>query len=302
MIDEPHRLGNLYSLYAHIDQTIFQYKSVGLAYNLESGLTYNTDIYDSISNPNKYFSSSPFMIYIGAGLKLKYRLSDHWEIGTSLGAKHYSNGKLGIWNKGMNILGGDASLRYYYSPPVKNRHRTVSSDFDKYFCWHLFAGGGIQTYLEDLILDDFKARNKKYPVYAKYFISQDVSYRLSRYYACGLGIDLFYIPSVESFKKLDEYFNGKDAVAGIKYDHFSAGVAFNQELYYKNFALIASIGHYLYRELGIRDCEDRIYQRFGYRYYFPRMGNLFIGYSIKAHYFRLAEYFELSIGKYGVFK
>ena len=51
------------------------------------------------------------MIYVGLGLKLKYRLSEHWEIGVSAGAKHYSNGKYGIWNKGMNNLGGDVSLR-----------------------------------------------------------------------------------------------------------------------------------------------------------------------------------------------
>ena len=301
MIDEPRSLGNLYSLYGYIDRTLFQWKSMGLGYNFESGMTYNTDTYDSISRPNKIFSSIPFMIYIGAGLKLKCRWSDHWEIGASAGAKHYSNGKFGIWNKGMNILGGDVSLRYYYSPPAKNRPHMISPDFKKHFYWHLLAGGGIQHYLEDLQLDDFIARNVKYPVYTKYFISMDVLYRLSLRYACGLGMDLFYIPSLESFRRADEYREGKEAVTGIRYDHFSVGIAFNQELYYKNLAITASLGRYLYRELGLRTDENPIYQRFGCRYYFPRGNNLFVGFCIKAHRFSKAECFEFSMGKSWIF-
>ncbi len=105
MVNEPYTLGNLYSLYGYIDRTLFQVKPLSIGYSFEAGLAYNTDVYDSISSPNKIFSSSPIMIYIGLGLHLKYRLSDHWEIGALAGAKHYSNGKLGIWNKGMNILG-----------------------------------------------------------------------------------------------------------------------------------------------------------------------------------------------------
>jgi len=300
MIDEPRSLGNIYSLYGYIDRTLFQFKSIGFGYDLESGVAYNTDPYDSVRSPNKIMSSSAFMIYVGLGLKLKHRLSEHWEIGVSAGAKHYSNGKYGIWNKGMNNLGGDVSLRYYFSPPVKDRPRTPSP-FERYFYWHLFAGGGLQTYLEDLILDNFKARNKKYPVYGKYFISGDVLVRLSRRYGCGLGLDLFYVPSLGSFKKLDEYQHGKEVVAGLRYEHFSAGIAINQELYYKRFAITASLGYYLYRKLGLRENENSLYQRFGYRYYFPRLHHLFVGYSIKAHYFHDAEYFEFSIGKTGGF-
>jgi len=304
MTDEPHSLGNLYSLYGYFDRTLFQLKSIGLGFNFESGIAYNTDTYDSIARPNKIFSSIPFMIYIGAGANLKCRLSDHWEIKTSAGAKHYSNGKLGTWNKGMNILGGDVSLRYYYSPPKRNQTRTIFPHFNKYFYWHLLVGGGVQHYIEDLQVDGFIARNAKYPFYTKWFISTDALYRLSRRYACGLGLDLFYIPSLESYKKADEYVATNKGIAIIrcKYDHFSAGIAFNQELYYKNLAVNASIGHYLYRELGgFRHEESPLYQRAGGRYYFPHKSNLFVGFSIKAHLFSRAECFELSIGKLGFF-
>jgi hypothetical protein len=297
MIDEPRTLGNLYSLYGYIDRTLFQFKPVSFGYSFEAGLAYNTDVYDSITALNKIFSSSPIMVYIGLGLHLKYRLSDHWEIGTLVGAKHYSNGKFGIWNKGMNILGGEASLRYYFSPLPENHPRTYSSDFKRHFYWNVFAGGGGSTYLEDLRLDNYVASNKKYPVYTKYFISMDAMYRWSFRYACGLGMDFFYVPSMQSFKQIDERRFGREVFADIKYSAFSTGIAFNQELYYKNLAVTASLGYYLYRELGRRIEESPIYQRFGFRYYFPRMHNLFLGASIKAHRFNKAEYFEFSIGK-----
>ena len=301
MVNEPRSLGNLYSLFGYIDRTLFQFKPISLGYRLDAGFAYNTDTYDSINRPNKIFSSSPLMIYIGLGLNLKYRLSDHWEIGTLVGAKHYSNGKLGIWNKGMNILGGEASLRYYFSPLAQNHSRTFSSDFKRHFYWHLFAGGGMLTYLEDLMLDDFKASNKRYSVYSKYFISMDAMYRWSLRYACGLGVDLFYVPSMHSFKKIDERHLGEEAASKIKYNPFSTGIAFNQELYYKNLAVAASLGYYLHRELGVRTDEASIYQRFGFRYYFPQAHDLFFGISIKAHKFSKAEYFEFSVGKKTIF-
>ncbi len=122
-------------------------------------------------------------------------------------------------------------------------------------------------------------------------------YRWSLRYACGLGVDLFYVPSTQSFKLIDEHRLGNEVASKIKYNPFSTGIAFNQELYYKNLAITASLGYYLYRKLGERTDEATFYQRFGFRYYIPQIHDLFLGISIKAHKFSKAEYFELSVGK-----
>jgi hypothetical protein len=292
MTREPYDLGNFYALYGFIDRTLIQLNRLKFGYNFNIGLTYNTDVYDKVTNSNKIFSSTPLMVYIGLGLDLNYRLSDKWEIGVKAEAKHYSNGRMGIMNKGINILGENAVLRYYFSPAISEYPKAAASHFTKHFYYHIFAGGGVQTYLEDLMLwkDNFR-------LYSKYFFSSDALYRFSLKYGCGIGLDLFYVPNTTSFREWDEASHEKEEIANLKYHSLSAGIAFNQEIYYNNLALTASMGYYVYRELGLRTDEDPLYQRAGIRYYFPKIHNLFLGSSIKAHKFTKAEYFEFSIGK-----
>jgi hypothetical protein len=301
MIDEPRRLGNLYSIFAYIDRNLLQYKSFSAGYNFDAGFAYNTDVYDSITNANKIFSSSPFMVYIGIGLNVKFRLSNHWETSASIGAKHYSNGKIGIWNKGMNILGSEISLRYYLSEYENKYPQKFRTDFKPHFYWHLSAGGGALTYLEDLMLDNFVASNRQYSIYAKYFIAADAMYRFSPKYGAGVGWDLFYIPSLQSFQKIDERRLSRQVFEATKYNPFSSGIAVTQELFYRQLAVNASIGYYLYRKIGQRTDESPLYERAGFRYYFPTRHKIFVGISIKAHQFKKAEYFEFSVGKAGNF-
>jgi hypothetical protein len=294
----PH-LGNIYTLYGFFDRTLVRYKRLSINYMLSSGLTYNPDIYDQETNTQKVFSSIPVMLYIGFGAGLKYRLADRWEIGLSADAKHYSNGRMGIMNKGLNIAGGSFSLQYAFSPYREYPPR-IDMAFKKHVYYHFMAGGGMQTYLEDWMsywksgrvnLERFEEKQ-----YAKFFASPDVMYRFSRKYGCGIGLDLFYIPSTASFREWDQLRN-EEVAAGSKYSSWSLGVAFNQEIYFHNLAITASLGCYLYRELGMRDDEGPIYQRFGIRYYVPKTNDLFFGFAIKAHQFKKAEYFELSLGK-----
>jgi hypothetical protein len=272
---------------------LIQLKNLKFGYDFEAGLAYNTDTYDLETNSNKIFSSVPVMVYIGFGVDLEYRLSNQLEIGVGINAKHYSNGRIGIMNKGLNLTGKEISLRYYLSPQPLKYPKVKAPQLQKRLEYHILVGGGIQTYLEDLLISHTEDH---YRLYSKYFASTDVLYRFVPKYACGIGLDLFYVPSTASFRKCDEKYHPEEA-AHLKYNPFSMGIAFNQELNYKNLSLAASIGYYLYRELGLRDDEGVCYQRAGFRYYFPDLQDVFLGATIKAHQFRKAEYFELSVGK-----
>ncbi|GHV23212.1 hypothetical protein FACS189428_6440 [Clostridia bacterium] len=300
MMEAPYSMGNIYSLYFFFDGTLIRYKRWRFDSMLSSGLSYNTDTFDRKEAPNKYFSSSPVMVYIGAELGLGYLLADRLEISANVDGKHFSNGRMGIMNKGINIFGGSLSMQYYFSTLESDYPHSGALPFKKHFYYHVSAGGGVQTYLEDMEIywhtDQWQDGLLKEKLYPKYFVSSDAMYRLSRFYGCGIGIDVFYIPHTESFRKADEVALG-EAAAGLKYNSWSVGTAINQELYYNNLALTASLGYYLYRELGDRKDEKPIYQKFGLRYYLPEVGNLFAGFNIKAHEFNKAEYFELAVGK-----
>ena len=102
-------LGNIYALYGFMETSLIRYKKLRLAHLFSIGLSYNTDTYDPVHNRDKIFSSFPIMVYVGMDGRLKYQINNQWEIGIGVNVRHYSNGRLGIMNKGINILGGDAS-------------------------------------------------------------------------------------------------------------------------------------------------------------------------------------------------
>ena len=290
-------LGNIYALYGFMEMTLIRHKKFRLDPIASIGFSYNTDIYDPISKPDKIFSGIPFMIYAGLDFGLRYHLTRQWELGMAVNAKHYSNGRLAIMNKGINILGGNASLRYYLSPNKPQYQRTTIAPFQKHFYYRMALGAGVQTYLEDLKVHREEIREGKERLYSKFSVTSDISYRFSRMYGCGVGLNLFFVPSTRSFSEYDKITFGEDAANTLKYEPVSIGVSINQELYYKNIALFGNFGYYLYRELGQRVDEKPFYQQAGFRYYFPKMNDLFLGCSIKAHEFKKAEYFEFSIGK-----
>ena len=45
----------------------------------------------------------------------------------------------------------------------------------------------------------------------------------------------------------------------------------------------------------ISGCQEKIYQKAGLRYYFPRLRDTFVGFAIKAHNL-CAENFEFTVG------
>ena len=290
-------LGNIYALYGFMEIPLIKYKKFRLSPIASIGFSYNTDIYDPLSSPDKIFSGIPFMIYAGMDLGLRYHLASQWELGLALNAKHYSNGRLSIMNKGINILGGNMSLRYYLSPDNSQYPPKINRPYKKHFYYHVALGGGMQTYLEDLWVHREEVREGKENLYPKFSVTSGVSYRFSRIYGCGIGLNLFYVPSTHSFSEYDKLTFGEEVASTLKYKPISIGISINQELYYKNVALFGNFGYYLYRELGRRVDEKRFFQQAGLRYYLPRLNDLFFSGSIKAHEFKKAEYFEFSIGK-----
>ena len=296
---ENSHLGNVYTLFGFFDRTIFRVNRFRMNYRFETGLSYATNPYNPISNPTNEFVSSPIMVYVGIGVGLHYRITNQIELGLGADLKHYSNGRLGMPNKGMNISGLSAQLQYDLTPKTEVPTRMHSGNFDKKWEYHITAGTGLQkSYAEWQIYaksqPNPELKKIRYKSYFKYSLSGDAMYRFSEKYSLGVGLDIFATPYTDKLRQWDEILHQRQAE---KYDPISVGISLNQEINYKRFALAASIGYYAHHQLGIEENLGHIYQKAGVRYYFPKTNGLFIGYSIKAHSFRLAEYLEFSIGK-----
>ena len=131
-------------------------------------------------------------------------------------------------------------------------------------------------------------------------------YRYALRYATGIGIDMFYSSNMKELEAADRILYGDAAVdASPGYDPISVGIAVVQEVYWKNFAVHVAIGAYPYRHKGVNDKElnekmdDRErgwhYEKAGFRYYFPKLGDTYLGFAIKSHSIK-AEYLEFSVG------
>ena len=117
---------------------------------------------------------------------------------------------------------------------------------------------------------------------------------------------LFHDLDIKELEAADRILYGDAAVdASPGYSPISIGLAVVQEVYWKNFAVHVAIGAYPYRHKGVNDKElnekldDRErgwhYEKAGVRYYFPKLGDTYVGFAIKSHSIK-AEYLEFSLG------
>lgn len=117
---------------------------------------------------------------------------------------------------------------------------------------------------------------------------------------------MFYSSNMDELKAADIILYGEEAVKNSPgYAPVSLGIAVVQEIYWRNFAVHIAVGAYPYRHKGVNDKElnDRYddrergwhYEKAGFRYYFPKLGDTFLGFSIKSHSIK-AEYLEFSLG------
>lgn len=295
-------INNIYTMYGFIDRSLIRWNGWSLGYRLNAGLSYAGHGYNPINNPDNHFVSSPLMVYVGINMNMKYQIARHWSLGLSVEAKHFSNGRLGMPNKGINIYAAGVSATYHFVTLQSGCSKIEDKNhFTKYFFYHLSLGGGVQSSLEEWNLysaaeSSPHKKRKDFRKYPKFSLSTDMIYRYSRKYGTGMGFDLFYTPHIHKLKEWDGILSNNEASSKQKYSPLAIGISINQEVFYKNISLFAAMGYYVYRELGIQHNESRFYQRAGFRYYLPFSEKTFIGTSIKAHKFKMAEYLELSAG------
>ena len=316
------RFPNLYSLFGSFERSLFRGDLASFGYHLDFGTTYNPARYDPAGGEGNNWLSSPFMAYFGVGAFAKMHLGRRWEIGADISFRHYSNGRLRLPNEALNAIGGGLFARYRiseYDPERYRNHYQEIEGFVKGMQYTVSVGGGVHTcqaewnkYAFDHSLPDKPARVptkeeaaglKAHP---KYSFGFDATYRYALRYATGLGLDIFYSSNMDHLKAADEILYGEEAVKNSPgYDPISIGVALVQEIYWRNLAVHIALGAYPYRHKGVNDKElnekfsDRErgwhYEKAGLRYYFPNLGDTFVGFAIKSHSIK-AEYLEFSLG------
>ena len=321
------RFPNLYSVFGSFERSLLRTKVFSMGYQFDFGATYNPGRYDPLNQPSNNWLSSPFMAYFGAGAFAKFHIGKRWEIGADMMFRHFSNGRLALPNEALNALGGGIFARYSLSEYKYSDYKTYSKvenpDFKKGMQYMITFGTGFHTcqgewraYVENESLNLTPEQKKKaasdLKAHPKFSLSFDAMYRYSLRYATGIGIDLFYSSNMKELKAADEILYSKEAISNSPgYAPLSIGLAVVQEVYWRNLAIHVAIGAYPYRNKGVNSSsvvtdsdkalmeDDRErgwhYEKAGLRYYFPKLGNTYLGFAIKSHSIK-AEYLEFSVG------
>lgn len=313
---DPTVFPDLYSVFGSFERVLLRRERISLGYQLDFGVTYNPGRYDPVNNPANNWLSSPFMAYFGAGAVAKVHVSPRWEIGADLMFRHFSNGRLSLPNEALNALGGGIFARYRLSDYDYRKYRNTTRmeyEFDKGMQYMLVLGGGFHTCMAEwnayveMEPDPHKKKEaaSSLKAHPKLSLSFDALYRYSMRYATGVGVDLFYSSNMDELEKSDRVFYGDDAVnSSPGYEPLSVGVAIVQEVYWRNLAVHVAVGAYPYRHKGVNGIEAKAagdrergwhYEKAGLRYYFPKLGDTFVGFAIKSHSIK-AEYLEFSVG------
>lgn len=316
------RFPNLYSVYGSFERSLLRTGHFSLGYTFDFGATYNPGRYDPVVNPGNNWLSSPFMAYFGAGAFAKIHIGKRWEVGADFMFRHYSNGRLALPNEAINALGGGLFARYRLSDYDYTRYKGApqkADDFKKGMQYMITFGTGFHTCQAEWNTYAYDHSDKEKPArvptkeeaadlkaHPKFSLSFDALYRYALRYATGIGVDMFYSTNMKELEAADRILYGDAAVAESPgYNPLSIGIAVVQEVYWKNLAVHVAIGAYPYRHKGVNDkvlnekMDDRErgwhYEKAGVRYYFPKLGDTYVGFAIKSHSIK-AEYLEFSVG------
>ena len=308
------KFSDLYSLYGSFERSLLRKKRLSLGYLLDFGATYNPDRYDPVNNPGNNWLSSPVMAYFGAGAFIKFHVGRRWEIGADAMFRHYSNGRLALPNEALNALGAGLFARYRlddYDYKEYTGIPRIKADYKRGMQYMIVLGGGVHTCMAEWNAkvetedDVTKKSGIKLKTHPKLSISVDALYRYALRYASGVSLDVFYSSNMKELEASDRIVYGDEAVEKCPgYSPISVGLALVHEVYWHNLAVHVAVGAYPYRHKGVNGVEakeagDRErgwhYEKAGLRYYFPKLGDTFLGFAIKSHSVK-AEYLEFSAG------
>lgn len=144
--NNPSQLGHAYHLTAFTEPMLASSKKCFFSFPLDAGISYLTNIYHPVHNPENLFFGSSISFYLGIGAQLNYKLGKHSLAMLGASYQHISNGGIKMPNKGMNFPSFTLGYTYYLQEvnwkdlePLSEKQRLKTKAF------RLFAFGSFKT-------------------------------------------------------------------------------------------------------------------------------------------------------------
>ena len=299
-VDYESRLGNIITAYASFNRPLLRTRRWEIDYMLSMGVGYSHKKYNNRDDIDNLLIGSRWLVYFGAGAHVTYHFAREWGIRAGIDYYHHSNGGMNMPNKGVNVFGPFVGIVYqpYYEEVVSHRNDFHPGAFQRYWYLNLSAAAGIKALNEEFQLTQFYSSTESpdyckndFRKYVTWSAQADLMYRYARRWASGVGFDVFYGRYTDDVKEMEKNWQQAD-----KYNRWSLGIAAKHEVFYHQWSIAMSIGWYLFRHQGFKPeaLEQPYYERVGLYYTFSHLGNLRVGFNVKAHRTR-ADYTEMCL-------
>lgn len=299
-VDYESRLGDIITAYASFNRPLLRTRRWEIDYMLSMGVGYSHKKYNNRDDIDNLLIGSRWLVYFGAGAHVTYHFAREWGIRAGIDYYHHSNGGMNMPNKGVNVLGPSIGIVYqpYYEEVVNHRYDFRPGAFQRYWYLNFSAAAGIKALNEEFQLTQFYSSTESpdyckndFRKYVTWSAQADLMYRYARRWASGVGFDVFYGRYTDDVKEMEKNWKQAD-----RYSRWSLGIAAKHEVFYHQWSIAMSIGWYLYRHQGFKPeaLEQPYYERVGLYYTFSHLGNLRVGFNVKAHRTR-ADYTEMCL-------
>ncbi len=269
----PQVLGHAFGAFPHINLPLYERNGIYLQLRYGLGLAYLTNRYRVPQNTGNLAISTSLNIIMNTALQVSLPLTGKLSIRGGISLTHFSNGRIRVPNKGLNIPSVKLDLvRVLHDPrPLPERLKTPKT-FSRY-SFQIFGAGGYRTL--------YSTGDK---LYAEFTLSAIVSRHLSMKSSLGLGSDLFLSFSDKAILEQQQ----QESIP--LYSFWKPGIHISYELVFGNSAMILQQGIYLHAAYA---GDGPAYNRFGLRHKISTRWLLNL--TLKSHFFQ-ANYLEWGLG------
>lgn len=266
------KIGSSTNLIYFVEPYLAWKRKFKLSLRAAIGVSYLTQVYDSITNFENTFFSSPISFYLGVGMNGNYHFNEKYALNFGVMYKHISNGGLKQPNRGMNFptlsVGIDRTIDFM---ELKPKSKELFAYDKKIKLYTLLNASRESTQNED-------GQDTNFPILG---LSTGILKPLSKINGINAATELYYNFAYREELQNQEI-NQSAFVGGVQIGHhFSLGKVY----------FLQQMGLYLLRPKAIE--QNLLYQRYSLWYKFSEKG--FAGFSLLAHG-HVADYIDLRIG------
>jgi len=267
------KLGDAFYILPEMGFSLYRVKKWNLLASVATGIAYLTKKYDRTGNPEHNAIGTNWNNITQFSLAGRYNLHSNIQFGAGIVLSHFSNGRTGTPNYGINLPGGQMSVRYYFNQQdtlVKRHNKQGPVQTNPSWGGDVLIGSGLSAYPVQGV--------SALPVY---FVNAGARWKKSSYFHLIIGSEWEYNESVYQFHYHDFDSDKTARKKATRTALYGAG-----ELFFGNVSLRLQSGYYLPWPEERQNDFFPYYFRLGLQIYPVKMSSRFkpfIGVMMKSH-------------------